>query len=95
MATDQNITPELQQRIDLGKAGKLWRIEVLFKLGNETRRYETRDRTGKEVREFREVVYTAGLAIPIDPGHFKVISPFDILEVDVWRQDRYYGNDYL
>lgn len=82
------------KRISLGKAGKLWRIEVLYKVAHETKRVCITDRTGREVREFRELVYTAGLAVPIDPGHFKVISPFDILEVDVWKQDKYFGELY-
>lgn len=91
---NRELTPEDIKRMELGKAGKLWRIEVLYKHGNNTCRVEIRDRTGKEVREFRELVYTAGLAVPIDPGHFKVVSPYDILEVDVWKQDRFFGELY-
>lgn len=91
---NRELTPEDIKRMELGKAGKLWRIEVLYKNGNITQRVEIRDRTGKEVREFRELVYTAGLAVPIDPGHFKVVSPYDILEVDVWKQDRFFGELY-
>jgi hypothetical protein len=93
MATDQNITPELQQRIDLGKAGKLWRIEVLFKEGVETRRYELRDRTGREVMDFREKVFKAGLMIPVSPGMWRIVSPFDLLEITVYRQQKYYGDN--
>lgn len=91
---DQVAADELKARIDLGKRGKLWRIEVLFKDGFETKRYEIRDRTGREVRNFREDIYQCGLAVAIDPGHFRVYSPFDILTVDVWKQDRYFGDPF-
>jgi hypothetical protein len=95
MATTQTVDPELQKRIDLGKAGKLWRIEVLYKDGHETRRAELRDRTGREVREFRASVYLEGIALPVDPGHWRVVSPYDIIQIDVWKQARYFGNEYL
>lgn len=95
MSSNKTIDPELQKRIDLGKAGKLWRLVVLYKRGNETCRIEKRDRTGGEIKTLCEDIFVAGLTIPIDPGHYRIISPFDVLEVDAYKQDRFFGNDYL
>jgi len=91
---EQKALDELQARVNLGKAGKLWRIEVMYKAGNETKRVCIQDRTGRELKDFRDNIFIAGLAVPIDPGHFKVISPFDILEVDLYKQQKYYGDIY-
>jgi len=94
MSSNKDITPELQDRIDLGKKGKLWRIEILYKRGNEVCRIEKRDRTGAEVKTICEDLYIAGLTVPISPGHFRVVSPYDILEVDCYKQDKFIGEDY-
>lgn len=90
MAAGQAITPELQARIDLGKAGKLWRIEVLYTQGPVTGRHCVDNRYWHEVIEYRERLFKAGLMVPRDPGHWIVVSPYDIDEVHLWKQDKYF-----
>lgn len=92
MTSNITETPELQQRRDLGKKGKLWSIEVIYKRGNETKRMQKSNNTGAEVMEFRELVFRAGLAVPIDPGRFFICAPWDILDIEVTRQSKYFND---
>lgn len=81
---------KLQRRKDLGATGKLWTIEALFREGNETKRTENRNFTWPEVMEFRSGVYTAGLLMQLDPRQWRVISPYDVLDIRLIRQTKYY-----
>lgn len=95
MQTTPTISPEkqkeLEERMKKGNAGELWRIEVIFKKNaGETGRHTLDNQTGAELMNFRAQIFTCGLLFPIDPGHWKVISPWDLLEIDVWRQKKYY-----
>lgn len=82
---------ELTERMGLGNAGKLWRIEIIYKKNaGETGRHCLDNQTGAELMNFRAQIFTTGLLLPIDPGHWKVISPWDLLEIDVWRQKKYF-----
>lgn len=92
MTSDKNETPELQQRRADGKAGKLWRIEVLYHQGPATGRHCVDNRYWAEVLDYRERLYKAGLMVPRDPGHWIVVSPFDIDEVHLYKQSKYFSD---
>lgn len=82
---------ELDERKQLGREGRLFCIEVLFRKGNnETSRMQMPNCTGAEVLQFREGVFKAGLKLPIDPGRWKIISPWDILDIDITRQNTFF-----
>lgn len=84
------VPPELQQRIDLGKAGKLWTIEVIYNCHNEVKKIARRNLKNEEVQEYRETMFRYGLTIPVEPGHWQIICPYDIARVDLYKQSGYF-----
>lgn len=91
MATSnqQPSTPDEQERMQLGKSGKLFRLEVLYFIGESVKKIDIANRKWTEVLEFRGNIYEIGLFVPIDPGHWVIVSPADIKRVDVYRQNGY------
>ena len=76
-------------------------IEVYYTNDAEDCRYVLRNMTAEKLKEFREVIVTAGLMLPVarDPGtpdeldHWRIILPHSIKSIDVWRQRSFiYGN---
>lgn len=94
MSSSKAETPELVERRKAGKAGKLWTVECYYKHGPEHGRHVVRNLYWHEVREFRERAYSVGIMRPIDPGHWVIISPFDITEVHLWKQKDYFADLY-
>ncbi len=89
MSTDKTETPELVQRRADGKQGKLWTVECNYKHGPETARHVVKNLYWMEVREFRVRAFSEGIMRQIDPGHWIIISPFDIDEIHLWKQKGY------
>jgi hypothetical protein len=79
---------DLRKRKELGEQGRLYCIDVLFLDGNETRRYALSNQSGAEVLQFREKVFSAGLMVPIDPGKWEVIPPWNIKEITIQKQNK-------
>jgi hypothetical protein len=74
-------------------AAQFFSIEVYYKHGNELKREQYRNITGAKLKEFRETFFTAGVAVmdPADPGrHWTIISPFNIVSIDVYLQDKFF-----
>lgn len=90
------ITPEmspaeaLAMRKQMGKEKKLWRLEVLGRIGNVTHRYHAENRTSEEVSQFREGIYRIGMMLPVEPGKWIVIHPHDLLEFFIWKQEKFF-----
>ena len=79
----------------------LFTIEIYYSCDAVESRYLLRNMTTPKLKEFREVIVTAGLMLPIarDPGipdeldHWRIILPQAIKQIDVWRQQSFiYGN---
>jgi hypothetical protein len=51
-----------------------------------------RNVTPNKLKEFRETFFTVGLAVhdPGDVKHWIIISPFNIVTIDVWLQDHFF-----
>jgi len=81
----------LQQLIELGKQKKLWALEIIYNVAgsNEPKLMRKRNLTSKELMTFRESMFKYGFSVQIDPGHWKIICPMDICEVDLYQQDEY------
>lgn len=86
------IPHELQMLIQLGKEKKLWSIEIIYNIAGEgaTKRMLKRNMTARELMVFRESMFKYGFKVQIDPGHWKIICPMDIVEVDLYQQDHYF-----
>lgn len=81
--------PDIKFREAEGAAGKLYSIEILFCQYNSKsvyRKHTIRNLTAGELMKWRENVFSSGLLLPVDPNHWTVIRPGDILSIDVWRQ---------
>lgn len=81
----------IQTRIDAGKAGNLWTVEILFSAyvsPGELRRHVVKNLLGNELMKFREAVFRAGLLLPIAPRQWQIIPPADILHIEVFRQEK-------
>lgn len=87
---DKNETPELIARRQAGNDGNLWRVKVLCKSGNATIWRGKENMYSHEVMDMREGIFKSGFMIWMDPGHWLVIPPFDILEVHVYKQSKYF-----
>jgi hypothetical protein len=85
-------TITIEQRKGLGKKGKLWNIEVLFNRKNvaEVCRVSLRNRTDAELMQFRKEIFSHGIMYALDPGHWLIVSPWDLVELNVWRQVNYF-----
>lgn len=86
-------SPQDSKRRDDGKKGKLWKIEVLAAQGIETRRYARCNLYSSEIMEMRKQFFTVGILMPVDPGHWIVIIPSDILQIDIWRQKTFFSDE--
>lgn len=95
---DEHLTDEqraagkitLKERKALGKAKKLWGIEIICSMGLETKRHHLENQTDREVFQFRQHIFTAGLMLPIDPGTWVVIPPWDIKTIFINRQSKFF-----
>lgn len=68
--------------------GTLWKIEITFRHGVETKQHALINVSNAELKKFREDIFFNGMMYPIDPGHWILISPFEIITIDVWKQAR-------
>ena len=88
-ANQQAKDPEHAARMAAGKAGKLFRIEVLYFEDQAVKKVEICNRYWEEVKGFRMDVYDIGVMLPIHPGKWRVVSPADIKDIYVYRQNGY------
>ncbi len=80
----------LNERIEAGKAGKLWKIDVLYEVGAETRHHYLENRYSTEVMEFREEVFKKGIMVIVSPGEWVIVPPWRIRDILVTRQPKYW-----
>ena len=89
-ANNQSIPPELQELFDLGKAGKLWTIEVVYSLEGVTKVVRKRNMTDDELLKWRESMCRYGLTHWLEPGHWKLVLQVDIFSTDIYKQSSYF-----
>lgn len=96
MANKQYIPPEVLRLMELGRQKKLWALEIRYNVPdkNETKIIWKRNMTGEQLQTVRENMFRLGFEIPVEPGHWKIICPMDIVTVDCYRQDNYVGEGY-
>lgn len=86
------IPPELERLITLGKQGKLYRIVVIYNVHGhgETKIHDLKNLEIAELMNFRDNMFRYGFKVQIAPGHWKIICPMDIVEVDLYQQSAYF-----
>jgi hypothetical protein len=85
----------------------LFTIEIYFKVGStgypigeSVSRYVLRNMTTGKLKEFREVIISAGLMMPFDPevknpgflDQWKIVLPWNIISIDVYKQSKFYSD---
>lgn len=76
-------------------AKSLWRICVRYwveddQTGRDTTKWHYMDnRLPAEVMQARTELFSVGLMLPVDPGHWIVIMPNDIKEVHIYKQKKF------
>lgn len=81
-------------------AQTLFTIEIVFLHENEVCRQLLRNYTADKLKEVRETIFSAGLMVPVERStelpaeldHWRVISPWNIKAVEVWRQEKFFKN---
>ena len=78
------------ERKELGRKGRLWTIEVVYRDGHQTRKSKLQNQTSNEIWKFRESIFKVGLMVPIDPRHWQIIPPYDFTLIDLYLQNKYF-----
>lgn len=83
---------KLKERKDLGLLGKLWSLELYFDRYDsaETQHYLQVNLTGDEIQRYRESIFTIGFQIPVSPGHWRIVMPYELKRVELFRQSKYF-----
>lgn len=66
---------------------KYWRAEILYRSYgvNDVMRHSIPAMDGKTMEIFRTNLFSIGLAILVAPGHWWLVSPAEILKVDIYE----------
>jgi hypothetical protein len=88
----QSLPPELERLIELGKQKKLYRLVILYNVRSygETKVLDKPNMEVAELMNFRENMFVYGFKVMVAPGHWKIVCPMDVVEVDMYQQDSYF-----
>jgi hypothetical protein len=72
-------------------AKKLFRVEIIYFAGSETKRAQEINMLPEEFMKLRENLVQCGIAMPARdfPGHGFVILPQNVVSVEYWVQDSF------
>jgi hypothetical protein len=89
---EARLLDELYHRKRAGANGQLWCIEVLYDHEGEVKRYQLPNQYSKELLKFRETIIQAGLMLPTraEKGQYIIVLPWNIVSINVTRQDRFF-----
>lgn len=77
-------------------------VEIYYNgIDSTLNRYVLRNMTAAKLKEFREVIISAGLMMPANPevdkpgfiGEYKIILPWNIKEITVYRQQKFFHDN--
>ena len=84
----ERIPSHIVELMTLGQ--HLYSIEVVYRWGSEEKIERRRNLTEAELGKFRRNVLIGGMAFMVEPGHWKVVCPIDILTIDMYQQNGYF-----
>lgn len=90
MENDEVAAAEIEARRVAGNQGKLWRIETRYEVDKEKRVLYTENLYTKEMKAFRENVFSIGLMVPFGPSVWRIIPPFSIGDIYITLQGKYF-----
>jgi hypothetical protein len=85
--TGTNLDPDTVQRMS---ADRLFSMEILFTFRAEKMRHVAKNLYGHEVMNMREDIFRFGLSHALENGHAIIVKPWDLEEIHVWRQKKYF-----
>jgi len=89
---DSDFIPDEQQKLhELGQAGKLWTLSIVFTWDGETKTAVHRNLTNQQVMKLRSSIFEYGFIHPIAAGSWRVVCPLDIDRVYLDRQSGYFS----
>lgn len=95
MANKEYIPPEVLRLMELGRQKKLWAVEIWYNIpGGGKKPFWKRNMVSDEMMEFRDKVFRYGLQLPVEPHHWQIICPMDILSMDLFQQENYVPDNY-
>lgn len=68
-------------------------VEILYQHEAEVIRYVKRNIREERLREFREGIISAGVAIIRGVGHWAIVLPWQIKSINIYRQDKWIKED--
>jgi hypothetical protein len=88
---DRELVTEIERR-ELGKKKKLWRMEVIYndRDTGAAKRHFADNLTQDEMMVYREKLFSIGIMLPVEPGHWIAVAPWKITELHLWRQDKFF-----
>jgi len=66
----------------------LWSIEIIFSHNAETKVHRIRNVETKTLMQFRADIFAVGMMFPVDPGHWIIVHPNNIVSIDVYKQSK-------
>ncbi len=86
--TNKQIPAHIAELIAMGQ--HLYSVEIVYRWGSEEKIERRRNLTEEELAKFRRNVLLGGMAFIVEPGHWKVVCPIDILAFDIYQQSGYF-----
>lgn len=74
----------------MGYSGLLWSVEILYKKGPETCRHVIKNQTAHDTMNIRKNMFSVGLMVTISSDTWEIISPYNIQEIIVYKQSKYF-----
>ncbi len=85
------IPKEILELQELGQAGKLWALSIIFTWDGETKTVIHRNLTNGQVMKIRGDIFQYGFIHPIKQASWRVVCPIDIDRVYLDRQSGYFS----
>lgn len=83
------LPPWVLEKMALGEKKKLWAIEIIYVIESDHHRFWKPNLTRDELYKWRESIFRYGITHPLEPRHWLIIPPVDIVKVTCIQQEKY------
>lgn len=85
----QTETNEERERREAGNRGELWRVTTYYEMDKQKRVLYTDNLYTREMKSFRENVFSIGLLVPFEPSVWRVVPPGCIGDIYITKQSKF------
>lgn len=89
MANEQMSTEEVERRA-AGARKELWRVTVHYEIDKQKRVLYADNLFTREMKAYRENVFSIGLMVPFEPSVWRIIPPLGIRDIYITKQDKFF-----